>query len=270
MKSKVSGVSSLVLVLVAFSSLLAMFGVTRIDNIVHQDLYRYGLQFSYEWAIPYWTMTALVFAMGWFNIIVTSTFQLYVFLHGRKEAAVHKEALTPEDARQPPIEEKPAEAAAAETKEMTTPPMEVELETQRADEETRAAAERETEEEKREAQRPVEETTLLEYSESEQPEAADQKEPEEAPFESVEPQSQSEEESEEAQEAERSGEQEAEPRETLETGTQEPPPPAQETETEGEEIEETKRQDLMSTEEPETPSEEPPQQEAEIDEPYPT
>ncbi|MFQ6074450.1 MAG: hypothetical protein ACE5KC_04440, partial [Candidatus Bathyarchaeia archaeon] len=86
MKSDISSINSLVLVLVAFSSLLSMFALTRIDNIVHQDLYRYGLRFSYEWAMPYWTMTTLVFIMGWFNIIITCAFQFYVLLYGRKEA----------------------------------------------------------------------------------------------------------------------------------------------------------------------------------------
>ncbi len=28
--------------------------LTKIDLIVHYDLYRYGLIFSTEWAMPYW------------------------------------------------------------------------------------------------------------------------------------------------------------------------------------------------------------------------
>ena len=88
MKSKVSGIYSLILVLVAFSSLVSMFSLTRIDSMIRQDLYRYGLRFSYEWALPYWTLSSLVFVMGWVNIILACAFQFYVFLYGRKREEV--------------------------------------------------------------------------------------------------------------------------------------------------------------------------------------
>ena len=39
---------------VALSILLYFCLMSRIDFIVHQDLYNYGLQFSYEWANEYW------------------------------------------------------------------------------------------------------------------------------------------------------------------------------------------------------------------------
>ena len=39
---------------VALSILLYFCLLSRLDFIVHQDLYRYGLQFSYEWANDYW------------------------------------------------------------------------------------------------------------------------------------------------------------------------------------------------------------------------
>jgi len=39
---------------VALSILLYFCLMSRIDFIVHQDLYHYGLQFSYEWANEYW------------------------------------------------------------------------------------------------------------------------------------------------------------------------------------------------------------------------
>jgi hypothetical protein len=84
MKSN-TGVVSLVLVLMASSSLVSMVSVLRIDSIIHGDLYKFGLQFSYQWALPYWTMTTIVFAVGWFNIIVSIAFQFYVLLYNRKE-----------------------------------------------------------------------------------------------------------------------------------------------------------------------------------------
>lgn len=127
MKPNISGITSLVLVLVAFSSLVSMIALTRIDNIVHRDLYNYGLTFSYTWAMPYWTMTTLVFAMGWFNIIITIAFQFYVLLYGRREAGTiaGKEISQPKGTYQPPVKEKPIEAQREET---IAPPIEAEPE----------------------------------------------------------------------------------------------------------------------------------------------
>ena len=153
MKSKVSGVYSLILVLVAFSSLVTMFALTRIDNMIKQDFYSYGLRFSYAWAMPYWTLTSLVFVMGWVNIIMACTFQFYVFLYGRKREEVkpQKRALKP-GITQPPVEEqlieaeeeevkepepltmKPPEITEAETEETIALPMEVELGVQHEEE----------------------------------------------------------------------------------------------------------------------------------------
>ena len=65
MKTIGVGGMSLVLVIVAASSLVSMIGLFQVDRIVNQDLYRYGLKFSYVWAMPYWTITKLIFATGW-------------------------------------------------------------------------------------------------------------------------------------------------------------------------------------------------------------
>lgn len=45
-----------ILVMAGFS----IFFFTRLDYIVHGDLYRYGLQFSSEWTSQYWTYSVLV------------------------------------------------------------------------------------------------------------------------------------------------------------------------------------------------------------------
>jgi len=76
---------SAVLVIVAASSLISMIGLFQIDRIVNQDLYQYGLEFSYAWAMPYWTITKLIFATGWFNIIAAIAFHLYILAYGQKE-----------------------------------------------------------------------------------------------------------------------------------------------------------------------------------------
>jgi len=103
MKSDAASVVSLALVLTSVSSLVSMISVLKIDGIIHGDLYRYGLQFSYQWAIPYWTMTSIVFAMGWFNIIASVAFQFYVLIYGRKE--IPKLEISREPELQPTKEE---------------------------------------------------------------------------------------------------------------------------------------------------------------------
>jgi len=43
-------------------AIFSFFGwMSRMDFIVHGILYRYGLQFSYEWANPYWTFTRTIY-----------------------------------------------------------------------------------------------------------------------------------------------------------------------------------------------------------------
>jgi len=133
MKLHISGTVSLVLVLMAASSLVSMISTLKIDGIVHGDLYRYGLQFSYDWAMPYWTMTTIVFGMGWFNIIAAIAFQFYVLLFGRKEAmkpeTLEEQQLQPTIEETPQIEAKPIEKV-EEYKEQATEPAEIEKEPQ--------------------------------------------------------------------------------------------------------------------------------------------
>jgi hypothetical protein len=44
------------------ASIFAFFGLmSRMDSIVHGTLYRYGLQFSYEWANEYWATYGAIF-----------------------------------------------------------------------------------------------------------------------------------------------------------------------------------------------------------------
>jgi len=53
---------------VALSILLYFCLLSRIDFIVHRDLYRYGLQFSYEWANEYWITYFSSYA--YFSIVI--------------------------------------------------------------------------------------------------------------------------------------------------------------------------------------------------------
>jgi len=43
------------------NALLIVFLITRIDTIVHGQLYGYGLQFSRNWADPYWETVNLIY-----------------------------------------------------------------------------------------------------------------------------------------------------------------------------------------------------------------
>jgi outer membrane biosynthesis protein TonB len=52
-----------------------MICLCLVDNIVHGTLYNYGLQFSYDWAVPYWRLTQIAFALGWINIITAFAIQ---------------------------------------------------------------------------------------------------------------------------------------------------------------------------------------------------
>jgi len=52
----------------AFMIGVAAFYFSQIDSVVHVDLYRYGLQFSSEWADQYWTYAKLLLGMEWTTV----------------------------------------------------------------------------------------------------------------------------------------------------------------------------------------------------------
>ena len=49
-----------ILVLWLVSSVFVLLLLSKIDGIVHGELYNYGLQFSFAWASPYWAFVRLV------------------------------------------------------------------------------------------------------------------------------------------------------------------------------------------------------------------
>jgi len=79
-----SDIVSWVVVLMAACSLFSMIGTLEIDGIINHNLYQYGLQFSYAWADPYWTLAGVVFAMGWLNIATATAFHLRALVLRRK------------------------------------------------------------------------------------------------------------------------------------------------------------------------------------------
>jgi uncharacterized membrane protein len=60
-------VSKMIGVLVSIFALIAAVSVayllTIIDSIIHNQLYQFGLQFSYEWANPYWIVLRISLAL---------------------------------------------------------------------------------------------------------------------------------------------------------------------------------------------------------------
>ena len=62
---------ALLLFVMFLTGSLSVFFFTRLDNIVHGDLYRFGLQFSAEWAIPYWTYSRLILVFLGVAILMT-------------------------------------------------------------------------------------------------------------------------------------------------------------------------------------------------------
>jgi len=64
------------IVMVVFS-LVSIYALSQIDTIVHETLYSYGLQFSYDWATPYWTIARIAMAMGWLTVGVGVVLQIY-------------------------------------------------------------------------------------------------------------------------------------------------------------------------------------------------
>ncbi len=80
----------IVLVSMAVASLFAMVGLTRINYIVHGDLYNYGLRFSYRWAMPYWVLSGIIFGLSWLNILLSIIVTLYIFKKSRKQSLVSR------------------------------------------------------------------------------------------------------------------------------------------------------------------------------------
>ncbi len=64
-----------------------MFLLLRIDYMVHGTLYGYGLQFSNDWAIPYWTNIRTVFAMNIVILAIVTGSQLFILARRKEKIA---------------------------------------------------------------------------------------------------------------------------------------------------------------------------------------
>ena len=70
-------VFSLILLLMAAYSLVTITVLFRIDTIVNETLYSYGLQFSPDWAELYWTTIRTGFALSGLVMITLVVFLFY-------------------------------------------------------------------------------------------------------------------------------------------------------------------------------------------------
>jgi hypothetical protein len=108
---------SLVLILMAGASLFSMLATLSIDHIVNHDLYNYGLQFSPQWAFPYWTMVAVVFSMGWLIIATAIAFEVHLVMRARRGPLEPEAPTVPQEQAQnqtPRTEKKPSEKSEEE------------------------------------------------------------------------------------------------------------------------------------------------------------
>jgi hypothetical protein len=62
---------------------LSIFLYTRLDRIVHGDLYSYNLQFSYVWATKYWTYAGFMIGLQGLAILTAVTATMLILLSGR-------------------------------------------------------------------------------------------------------------------------------------------------------------------------------------------
>jgi hypothetical protein len=93
MRIHVENKVSIVLILMAGASLVSMLATLSIDHIINHTLYSFGLQFSTKWAVPYWTMVAVVFSMGWFIIAAAFAYEVHLLVVSRRNRPPEVEAL---------------------------------------------------------------------------------------------------------------------------------------------------------------------------------
>lgn len=88
-----------VLVTIAAASLFIMLSLNQINNIIHGELYNYGLQFTYRWAMPYWVLSGVIFGLCWLNISIATVATLYIFKKSRTQTETFQHENTQEPTR---------------------------------------------------------------------------------------------------------------------------------------------------------------------------
>ena len=86
----------IVLIASAAAAIFVLSSLMFIDSIVHQQLYGYGLQFSYDWANPYWIASKASYIMLVF-ILATLIFMAYLTRKQWKQAQAKTGLIIEED-----------------------------------------------------------------------------------------------------------------------------------------------------------------------------
>ena len=92
----------LALVMWLVSSVFVVFLLGRIDGIVHGRLYDFGLSFSYDWAVPYWTSLRLIYVCLAFPAFLTVgifVFGFWSYLRGGRVVVRRVEKRTVKQAK---------------------------------------------------------------------------------------------------------------------------------------------------------------------------
>jgi hypothetical protein len=82
-----------ILLLTAAYSLVTILVLFRIDTVVNETLYSYGLQFSSDWATLYWTTIRIGFAVSWLVIITAIALQIYFTRKTKETVEEQKETV---------------------------------------------------------------------------------------------------------------------------------------------------------------------------------
>ena len=69
----------LITTLVLAATVSVAYGLSLLDNIVHGTLYSYGLQFSYNWATPYWSIMRAIQVSVTLTAVCTLVSTVYVY-----------------------------------------------------------------------------------------------------------------------------------------------------------------------------------------------
>ncbi len=75
-------------------SLVSIIALWQLDAIVNQNLYSFGLQFSLEWAAPYWTAIRIAMAMSVMMLIAAVLFVAYELDHRTAEKETREQCET--------------------------------------------------------------------------------------------------------------------------------------------------------------------------------
>lgn len=67
--------------------IVVSFLLLQLDTLIHKTLYDYGLQFSYEWAKPYWNITTLIW-ITLYTVVFIKTFPIILMFIGYRKSII--------------------------------------------------------------------------------------------------------------------------------------------------------------------------------------